>query len=794
MWPGMTQFLMQRTEQTLLRPRITDLIVGSGQHITALVAPSGWGKTWAVAEAANNWAGEVVWITGNEEHADAAHFADELWGRLANGGHVPNRKTDLRHLEHLTDSLSAVDLLIVVDEAERVHPDALLALMRGALAPDSRFHLLFTLRRARYPTHDYPGVPLTSINLITAYELGFTREEVAVFAGETSPAYTRYDSHGGWPVAVAVLQEQGDDGQGLTGVIRHAIEELPGDLRDLVTRLAPASAWSEALAERVAGTPPKDWQRRLVQTALPVHYGGEGELRPHGLVREALLKDLRQTPAQYRLSLLAAADHALQRHETRTALEHLHNAQAWHQLARLLRGYLNDLAVNQRWHELVDVIDSLPLDKLPQPHRAYIKHVAGIALLSLARDLRSLNAAGYASQTSVEPGSRSDPAYLEAHGEQHIKRALEYDDTSQIAYAGRATLALRDDDQLTAINLAQAGWSMGPNDPVWHLAHGIALVYITMNVTGPAEAARIAGEVRQTVRYGRYPSEIVNTARALEYHFAGVDDPAEIERIRAHLKTGSSDPLSESDRLYLAAVSEAMLRQLRVHELLADLEAIRRQLTRPHPRSLQLIHRYRGIALLMDDQVDEGIHALKKAYTLSRSDAVVRSRTSAMYCLALTRAGLLDEAERELAEAEAPRAPYEHVDLTLQRAALARARRDLETGHALLAEVAPYAPTFTPFGKVVYATLKLDMHLASGYDFTEPVERLEALLAEHPTAAQHFWWLRGKRRLQRQLMEQCPGATRTIMGLTRALLGARESPHDQPAALHHHEDVSSRPN
>src|SRR5690606_27040568 len=156
----------------------------------------------------------------------------------------------------------------------------------------------------------------------------------------------------------------------LTGLIHRTLDTLPDDVRELAALLAPSTVWSEELAERMTGVSPRGWQQTLLDSGLPIHRGGLGELRPHNLVREALLKELRADPSLYRRSLISVAANAQIRGDMRQALSHLLEAQAWHQLARVLKTYALSLVLNHRWQEVVDVMNPVPLEKLPAPEGA----------------------------------------------------------------------------------------------------------------------------------------------------------------------------------------------------------------------------------------------------------------------------------------------------------------------------------------------------------------------------------------------------------------------------------------
>ena len=713
-----------------------------------------------------------MWLTCTSDHTDPERFANDLWERLR-ATSLLVRGNQPRTLERLAASLpTGPNLLLVIDEAERLTRDVILGLMRGALDAHTPYRLLLNVRRARYPKNAYPGIPTSSINLLTTTDLAFTKDEVIEFAGETSPALKRYDSHSGWPVAIAALHDQDDATGGLSDLIQNELKALPEDVHDLLTRLAPASVWSEALADRLVGCPPENWQAILDESGLPLHQGASGELRPHALVREMLLEELKQRPAAYRTSVLAAADYALLRHETRTALGLLLDVEAWHHLARVLSDYLTGLVAARRWSEIVTVMEPINLDQLPARNRAYLTGVLGIANLMVARDTRTLRAAGYAS-AAAHPQVDGDPRLLAARGEGLIKRAIEQDPNNIVAHAGRLMLALYDDDIMAALEAARAGWDLNTTDTTWHLWFGVYLTHITSDVEGAAAAAEIAREVRRSIRYGEGGTSIMNTVQALEYRYCGIADPAEVERVRTHLHATFSDPPTLADNLYLNAVARAMIHTNRIHELLRDLEALRSRTTRPNPRLLQLLNRYRGIAYMVDGNLEEGVAALRQAHQLAITFTPMRSRTVSYYVMALLRAGRIEEAEREIESGALTKSltPLENAHREILRGSLALVQDDAQAALDAAQRAAEQVPGLTPLATIAHATLTIQACARLGQDPLDAVRALERVLTDAPHAAQRFWWHADPASLHQTLLDYYPSAKQAITALSATILG-----------------------
>ena len=746
--------------------------MGNGKPITLLVAPRGWGKTWASAQAAHEHQGPATWLTCTSDHTDPERFASELWDRLRTSA-IPLRSNVPRTLERLAVALpSNLDLLLIVDEAEYLSRETILTLMRGALAPNAPYRLILNMRRARYPKNTFPGIPTHAINLLTTTELAFSKAEVIEFAGKDSPALKRYDSHSGWPVAIAALHDQGSEAGGLSDLIRRELDSLPTDVHDLLVRLSPANVWSEALADRLVGCPPENWQATLVESALPLHQGASGELRPHALVRQSLLKHLKQDLSAYRVSLLAAADYALLRHETRTALGLLLDAEAWHQLARVLETYLTDLVGARRWREVVAVMEPINLDMLPGRNRGYLMGVLGIAYLMVARDTLSLRAAGYASSTA-HPQVGGDPRLLAGRGEGLVKRAIEQEPSSVVAHAGRVVLALYEGDVMRALEEARAGWDLNTTNAIWQLWFGVYLTHLTSDVAGAEAAADVAYEVQESINYGEGDAYIMRTLKALEFRYRGIMDLAELEHIRTNLHATFSDPPTLADNLYLNAFARAMIHTNRIHELLRDLEALRSRTTRPNPRVLQLLNRYRGIAHLIDGNLKDGLTSLRQAHQLVIGFVPMRSRTIAYYVAALIRAGKLDEAEREISAGvlAKPLTPLESAHLELVHAALAYAKGDAEAALTAADRAGEQESGFTSLAKIIHATYTIQARSRLEKDAQDAVRTLERVLAKQPHAAQRFWWLADPAELHQILLEQHPTATHAIAALSTTLLG-----------------------
>ncbi|MEV7609383.1 LuxR C-terminal-related transcriptional regulator [Microbacterium sp. NPDC089320] len=188
-----------------------------GRHLSVVSAPSGYGKTTAVAEWASG-AGELAWLALAPSDAEPGVLAQGVVDALIVGSERAGRALDLtrglvdpmRAYTEICDSLEAVDDVVhlVIDDAQRAGEhwrDGLLGLL--AEQPPDNLHLvlvgttLLDITLSREHLMD-PGA------FVGSDTLRFTRSEIERIEGVGAAgldAETILRETHGWPIAVKLV-------------------------------------------------------------------------------------------------------------------------------------------------------------------------------------------------------------------------------------------------------------------------------------------------------------------------------------------------------------------------------------------------------------------------------------------------------------------------------------------------------------------------------------------------------------------------------------------------------------
>jgi LuxR family maltose regulon positive regulatory protein len=245
-----------------------------------VIAPSGYGKTSAVAEWAATHDGRVAWLTLGPFDADGVHLgtsavlALQALARTTGSADLERLLTfDAGELspaasfdllaEALVDTIEPVYL--VIDDAHRAEGELstglVAALLEGACDP-----LRLVVVGTSYVEISLSRLVLQSPTaVIRARDLAFVASEVEGLRSEERHPFTAeaiLDQTGGWPIAVRAIQLVGARPDHVAhsqdSVLRQYIDEhvlgsLPDDIEDFVRRTAPCSVLTPELAAAVTG-------------------------------------------------------------------------------------------------------------------------------------------------------------------------------------------------------------------------------------------------------------------------------------------------------------------------------------------------------------------------------------------------------------------------------------------------------------------------------------------------------------------------------------------------------------
>ncbi|EGD53646.1 LuxR C-terminal-related transcriptional regulator [Gordonia neofelifaecis] len=271
----------------LARPRVIACLdkIGTDEPTVMVVAPSGYGKTSAVAEWASQVAGPVVWVTLGRFDTDAARISATILRALRSlSAELSESAYDrLRRLDpETTGPAAAFDAIassfsglaepvrLVVDDAQ-VGRDALNEGLLGALIhadlPGLRLVVVGT---------SYTELALSRLALIRphavirAYHLAFDAEEVAAYAASSG---TELDhdlilaESNGWPIAVRLIAMTGvrpDPADGSADTVMqsyirdHVLASVPAELAEFALVTSACQDLTIPLAAAVSGADDAD--------------------------------------------------------------------------------------------------------------------------------------------------------------------------------------------------------------------------------------------------------------------------------------------------------------------------------------------------------------------------------------------------------------------------------------------------------------------------------------------------------------------------------------------------------
>lgn len=307
-------------------------------EITALLAPSGYGKTTLLAQHARALQRPTLWLSLSHSDSEVDFFLASLTRAAAQlnpdtvptAASTPERTADLL-ATHITQSWP--DLTLYIDRTELLSP------LTGQL---------LTLFLDRFRTHQVllsgtvmDALPLArwtaagQVTVLGSAHLAFNQLETEAFLRARNAPLDTQESVAaleGWPAGVALAASGAHNTLDPGDLMREALNVLPAPLRTVLPEASVLSEWHDDLIQDLDLPLPSGWLDALRRAGLPLTPLGRGWYRPHGLLLSTLDAELRRTPARFQ------ALHALQasRLAPTDPLRALHHAgQAQHQTLTL---------------------------------------------------------------------------------------------------------------------------------------------------------------------------------------------------------------------------------------------------------------------------------------------------------------------------------------------------------------------------------------------------------------------------------------------------------------------------
>jgi LuxR family transcriptional regulator, maltose regulon positive regulatory protein len=333
----------------LPRAALLDQLQHLDDHkLTALIAPSGYGKTTLLSQYARSAARPIVWVNLNEDDADQEVFSQSLFTALQRA--VPSLNLEpaekitpaqlAKHLNQATENLS-----FIIDGIEMLGPEAGQWLRNFVNQLPEGHHVFVS-------GFENTGLPLARMigdglaRLFGPDELAFTLEESTAYLNARNYAPPSEDTHKaleGWPAGLALVAAGASVGLGPTDLVLEVMQALPAEVRTHLPDAAVLDVWNETGLKEMDSKLPLGWLAHVRRVGLPIAPLGSGTYRPHRVLLEALEGQLQLNPERHAQLHAVVAKKAAQSGQVLDALRHYqlagHVTEALELASQLVRQY-----------------------------------------------------------------------------------------------------------------------------------------------------------------------------------------------------------------------------------------------------------------------------------------------------------------------------------------------------------------------------------------------------------------------------------------------------------------------
>ncbi|MFB9991629.1 AAA family ATPase [Deinococcus oregonensis] len=346
--------------------------------LTVLAAPAGYGKTTLLAQLSRERAHSgdpVVWVT--LQAADAAPETVVATLLAAAGAALPaldlngarqaltehNPHAAAEHLAHVLAE-GSTQPVVVLDQADRLGSDALriLASIFSVRGPE-----VFIALYHHGPLSLAERVARSEARLLGAAELAFSPGESrallgSLYRGDPLQAHRRVD---GWPLGLGLLALNPSAELGIGELVDAQLSKQSSVWQDALAEAGVLEMWTEKQLDRLGVSLPSGGLSTALRLGLPVVAYGEGMLRPHTLLREALDRRLRERPARYQALHARAAVWAERRGDGLDALVHFVRANQLEAALTLARTLAPAFERRAEYNVLRQMLEGFEEDQLP---------------------------------------------------------------------------------------------------------------------------------------------------------------------------------------------------------------------------------------------------------------------------------------------------------------------------------------------------------------------------------------------------------------------------------------------
>jgi LuxR family transcriptional regulator, maltose regulon positive regulatory protein len=304
---GVPKTLKSELKRTALIAQIQDL----GEYrLTALIAPSGYGKTTVLGQYARLASRPIIWMNLGDDNVDQLVLGQSMLKALLQL--IPTLGTELDLATNVSPGISPGSLASLLEQAT----ENLSFIIEGIEVLGSEagqwlrtfVNLLPEGHHVFVSGFENTGLPLARMiadglaRLIGPGELAFTLEESAVYFKTRnciSPLEETHHALEGWPAGLALVAAGASVGLGPTDLVLEVMQALPDDVRQHLPEAAVFDVWIEHSAKDLGLNLSSGWLQHVRRVGLPIAPLGSGAFRPHRVLLEALELQLRLNPDRH---------------------------------------------------------------------------------------------------------------------------------------------------------------------------------------------------------------------------------------------------------------------------------------------------------------------------------------------------------------------------------------------------------------------------------------------------------------------------------------------------------------
>lgn len=390
----------------------------SERAVIVVQAPPGFGKTTLLGQWRREFltrGAAVAWVSADERD-DLQRFLDSLTLAVRTGCARPNFGRMLMEAAASTGELdgvtawlaevaqTALDLVLIVDEAERLSPRNFAALTYLVHNVPANLRLVIAARG---------GVDEVIADLVDYGQclsvgpdnLRFTLEETISLVRErfgekvdTDSCARLHELTEGWPLGlqlalaaipqggdpqVAVKSLAADSGKGGEHLLSGLVAKLAADDVDFLTRIAIVDQFHPDLCRALTGAPDAPGRLARLTQDTPIFIASDSSewCRLHALARDAFRLRLAEVPAGQQVELHARAmawlvDHGM----IEEAARHAHAAGQWERAYDLAEQCLYDAVVRGHQQAVLAWLELLPESELERRPRLRLAAAWALAL------------------------------------------------------------------------------------------------------------------------------------------------------------------------------------------------------------------------------------------------------------------------------------------------------------------------------------------------------------------------------------------------------------------------------